>query len=46
MRNFFSLDNPVMRFLDTMADLIILNILFIVGQLFVVVGLLVQCFFY
>ena len=30
MRNFFSLDNPVMRFLDTMADLIILNILFIV----------------
>ena len=30
MKNLFSLDNPVMRFLDKMADLIILNILFIV----------------
>ena len=30
MRNLFSLDNPVMRFLDKMADMIILNLLFIV----------------
>ena len=30
MKNLFSLDNPVMRFLDMMADLIILNLLFIV----------------
>lgn len=30
MKNLFSLDNPVMRFLDQIADLIILNLLFIV----------------
>ena len=30
MRNLFSLDNPVMRFLDKMADLLILNLLFVV----------------
>lgn len=30
MKKLFSLDNPVMRFLDKMADMIILNLLFIV----------------
>ena len=30
MKNLFSLDNPVMRFLDRMADLLILNLLFVV----------------
>ena len=30
MKNLFSLDNPVMRFLDKMADLLILNVLFVV----------------
>ena len=29
MKNLFSLDNPVMRFLDRMADLLILNLLFV-----------------
>lgn len=30
MKKLFSLDNPVLRFLDKMADLIILNLLFVV----------------
>ncbi len=33
MRNFFSLESPVMKFLDSVGDLIILNICFLIGSL-------------